>query len=187
MSSKSYGPIRGYSANSHPGPILSANEDRICIITNLTKTNVKQKQVSFFGVYDGCHGVAKADYLRDNFHLCLVEDDSFPKDMEHAMRRTLKKLSLAFSDDPRYATDESLVSFAILVIYSNNAVDVDEEVHYMQSGSCKGIFSMKLGENIMVPHKSELQLIGRESSVRKSKSVGEVARKNKGWKEGPDI
>jgi hypothetical protein len=76
--------------------------------------------------------------------------------MEHAMRRTLKKLSHAFSDDPRYATDESLVSFAILVIYSNNAVDVDEEVHYMQSGSCKGIFSMKLGENIMVPHKSEL-------------------------------
>ena len=53
VSSKPYGIIKGYSANSHPGPLLSYNEDRICIITNLTKTNVKEKQISFFGVYEG--------------------------------------------------------------------------------------------------------------------------------------
>lgn len=105
MSSKSYGIVRGYSANSHPGPVLANNEDRICIITNLTKTNVRQKQISFFGVYDGCRGVTKADYLRDNFHICLVEEESFPRDMEYAMRHTLKKLSTAFSEDPKYSTD----------------------------------------------------------------------------------
>lgn len=40
-SSKQYGIIRGYSANSHSGPVLTYNEDRICIVTNLTKTTVK--------------------------------------------------------------------------------------------------------------------------------------------------
>jgi len=74
ISSKSYGTVKAYSANSHPGPILSYNEDRICIVTNLTKTSVKQKQVSFFGVYDGNNGVARADYLRDNFHLTLAAE-----------------------------------------------------------------------------------------------------------------
>jgi serine/threonine protein phosphatase PrpC len=74
VSSKSYGIVKAYSANSHPGPLLSFNEDRICIVTNLTKTNVKQQQIAFFGVYDGKDGVAKADYMRDNFHLCLADD-----------------------------------------------------------------------------------------------------------------
>lgn len=64
--------IKGYSANSHPGPILTYNEDRICIITNLTKTNIRQKQISFFGVYDGNDGINKADYLRDNYHLMMI-------------------------------------------------------------------------------------------------------------------
>jgi hypothetical protein len=52
--------------------MLTYNEDRICIVTNLTKTNVRQRQISFFGIYDGKDGVAKADYMRDNFHLCLI-------------------------------------------------------------------------------------------------------------------
>ena len=51
---------------------MSYNEDRICIVTNLTKTNIKQKQVSYFGVYDGSDGIARVDYLRDNFHLSLA-------------------------------------------------------------------------------------------------------------------
>lgn len=72
VSSKPYGIIRGYSANSHSGPLLSYNEDRICIVTNLTKSSSKQRQISFFGVYDGNGGVTKADFLRDNFHLMLL-------------------------------------------------------------------------------------------------------------------
>ena len=81
VSSKSYGIVKAYSANSHPGPLLSFNEDRVCIVTNLTKTNIKQKQVSFFAVYDGNNGVSRADYIRDNFHLTLACDESFPNDM----------------------------------------------------------------------------------------------------------
>lgn len=70
-SSKSYGLIKGYAANSHPGSHNRTNEDRICIVTNLNKTNVKTKQVSFFSIYDGSQNILKADYYRDNFHLVL--------------------------------------------------------------------------------------------------------------------
>lgn len=72
VSSKSYGLVQAYSANSHPGPLLSYNEDRICIVTNLTKTNVRARQISFFGIYDGNNGLTKADYMRDHFHVCLA-------------------------------------------------------------------------------------------------------------------
>lgn len=119
ISSKSYGIIKGYSANSHSGPMLSYNEDRICIVTNLTKTNAKHKQISFFGVYDGNGGIAKADFLRDNFHLLLIEDLSMCTDMESAMRRTLQRLTQMFSEDAKFQNDESTVSFAIVVIASN--------------------------------------------------------------------
>ena len=84
----------------------------------MTKTSVRQRQISFFGIYDGYDGVAKADYMRDNFHLCLAEDESFPKDMEHAMRRSLRRVSAAFCEDQRFAGDESSVGFVILVIFS---------------------------------------------------------------------
>jgi len=63
--------IKGYAANSQPGVQDTTNFDRICIVTNLNKTNVKTKQVSFFSIYDGSQNIHKADYYRDNFHIIL--------------------------------------------------------------------------------------------------------------------
>jgi hypothetical protein len=121
ISSKPYGIIRGYSANSHSGPLLSYNEDRICIVTNLTKSSTKHRQISFFGVYDGNGGVSKADFLRDNFHLMLLEDLSFTTDLEAALRRSLQRLTQVFAEDTRFLNDDSSVSFAIVVVASNAA------------------------------------------------------------------
>jgi hypothetical protein len=47
----------------------------------LNKSNVKNKQLSFFGVYDGNDGVGRADYMRDNFHLLLITEEGFEKDI----------------------------------------------------------------------------------------------------------
>ena len=102
VSGKQHGVIEGYSANSHPGPILSFNEDRICIVTNLTKTPNKTQQVSFFGIYDGKDGVTKADYLRDCFHLRLASEESFPGNMAQALRNTLGKVTHAFRYEERF-------------------------------------------------------------------------------------
>jgi len=71
ISSKSYGLIRGYAANSHVGLYSSVNEDRICIVTNLNKTSFKNRQISFFGIFDGHQGTFKADYYRDHFHVII--------------------------------------------------------------------------------------------------------------------
>ena len=99
--------------------MLNYNEDRICIVTNLTKTSNKQKQISFFGVYDGNGGVNKADFLRDNFHLFLVQDIAVAVDMELVMKKTLQRLGQMFNEDYRFKDDQSTVSFVIAVIASN--------------------------------------------------------------------
>lgn len=46
--------------NSHPGSINTANEDRICVITNLNKSIMKDQQISFFSIFDGNNGASKA-------------------------------------------------------------------------------------------------------------------------------
>lgn len=38
---KQIGKLKGYAVNSHPGPLNSFNEDRICVVTNLNKSTHK--------------------------------------------------------------------------------------------------------------------------------------------------
>lgn len=92
ISSKSYGFIKAYAANSHPGLLNTMNEDRVCIVTNLNKTSNKANQVSFFAIYDGHNGASFADYMRDCLHTLLIEDDMFWKDIETAIRNALRKV-----------------------------------------------------------------------------------------------
>lgn len=61
-STKCYGPIKAYSANTHCGLYRSYNEDRIAISLNLTK----EKSIHCFGVFDGHGGVACAEFLSSN-------------------------------------------------------------------------------------------------------------------------
>lgn len=88
VSSKSVGHIKGYAVNSHPGPLNTINEDRICIVTNLNRSSCKENQISFFSIYDGKDGAAKAEYFRDNFHNVLSKDGDLLKDIEKAIRKT---------------------------------------------------------------------------------------------------
>lgn len=64
--------------------------------------------------------MTKADYLRDNFHVCLLEDDAFPRDMEYAMKRTVRRLSAAYQEDSKSMGDDSSVGFVVLVCFSKN-------------------------------------------------------------------
>lgn len=87
ISAKPIGIIKGYSVNSHPGSLNTANEDRICVITNLNKTIQKEQQISFFSIYDGENGFSKAEYFRDNFHSVLLRDKQFLKDVEGSIKK----------------------------------------------------------------------------------------------------
>ena len=74
------GVVYGYGVNSHVGSKNIINEDRICIVTNLNKNQSKNKQILFFGIYDGKNGSTKAEYYRDHFHSLIYHDEFFEKD-----------------------------------------------------------------------------------------------------------
>lgn len=76
------------------------NEDRVCIVTNLNKKNqTKNKQVLFFGIYDGKNGPTKAEYYRDYFHSILYHDEYFEKDIEKAVKRSLMIIEKNFMEE----------------------------------------------------------------------------------------
>ena len=84
-SSKKCGHIKSYAANTNQGIIRDYNEDRVSIILNILKprnkslpSGVEWPQVCFFGVFDGHGGSVCADYLRDNLHNFVVQNEKFP-------------------------------------------------------------------------------------------------------------
>ena len=89
----------------------------MCIVTNLNKTAVKGKQVSFFGIYDGTNGAGKAEFYRDNFHAILYNDEYFLKDLEKSLKRALCVIEKRFAEDTRFKDDQSSTSFVIVIIF----------------------------------------------------------------------
>jgi hypothetical protein len=71
-SSKPYGLIAGYAANTNQGQVRDYNEDRVSIILNVIKPNSRQNEewpkVSFFSIYDGHGGNKCSDFLKENLH-----------------------------------------------------------------------------------------------------------------------
>ena len=60
ISNRVFNAVKGYAVNSHQGLLNTVNEDRVCIITNLNKSLCKDKESSFFGIFDGKNGALKA-------------------------------------------------------------------------------------------------------------------------------
>ena len=75
VSTKSYGYINAYAANTNQGISRDYNEDRVSIIININKPNNYEGEwprVSFFSVYDGHGGNKCAEFLRQNLIIFLV-------------------------------------------------------------------------------------------------------------------
>jgi len=47
--------------------------------------------VSFFAVFDGHGGSACAEYLRDNLHLYVAQQEAFPNNPEQALKLGFKQ------------------------------------------------------------------------------------------------
>lgn len=96
-SSKKNGIIRAHAALTNKGLIRSIhavirrnyNEDRVSIILNIKKPAHRGREewprCSFFGVYDGHGGSFAADFLRDNLHLYVARESSFPSSPAEAL------------------------------------------------------------------------------------------------------
>ena len=119
-SSKQMGIIQAYGANTHEGLIRNYTEDRVSIIINMNRPiNYKKNRwpkVSFFGIYDGHGGKHCAEYLRDNLHKYISNDNSFPENVPQAIKNGFL-----------YAEKDFLNNYAISKI-NDNIID--------KSGSC---------------------------------------------------
>ena len=101
-SQKKCGLIKSYAANTNQGIIREYNEDRVSIILNILKPkskahlNIEWPQICFFGVFDGHGGAACADYLRDNLHNFVVQNENFPQFPKEAIIAGFKECERSF-------------------------------------------------------------------------------------------
>jgi len=101
-SQKKCGIIKSYAANTNQGIIRDYNEDRVSIILNILKPKNKSNididwpQICFFGVFDGHGGSACADYLRDNLHNFVVQNEQFPQNPIEAINQGFRECERNF-------------------------------------------------------------------------------------------
>lgn len=57
---------------------------------------IKWPKCSFFGVFDGHGGCLCADFLRDNLHHYIVNDENFPSNPREAIKRGFKEAEKFF-------------------------------------------------------------------------------------------
>lgn len=63
----------------------SFNETRISIVTSMKHQNVEFENISLFAVFEGHNGNECSTFLRDNLHVFIAMEKSFPEDIPKAM------------------------------------------------------------------------------------------------------
>ena len=96
ISTKSFGVIKSYAANTNQGIVRDYNEDRVSIVINMAmpkkyNNSIPWPKVSYFGIFDGHAGSKCAEFLRDNLlnYICL--NNYFPNDISKAIIYGFKK------------------------------------------------------------------------------------------------
>ena len=74
ISSKSFGLITSYAANTNQGIVRDYNEDRVSVVINKNKPKFYHNPVpwpiiSYFGVFDGYAGNKCTEFMRNNLLL----------------------------------------------------------------------------------------------------------------------
>lgn len=148
-SSKSFGVIKAYAANTYRGIVRGYNEDRVSIVINMNqpidyKSNLPWPKVSYFGVFDGHGGNKCAEYLRDNLLHFICTNSFFPKDIPEAIKEGFYKADQEFlsiyatSDNEDFIVDRSGSCGLILLI-------VDFQIYVGNVGDSRCIVSLQKG------------------------------------------
>lgn len=94
-SSRPHGIVKAYCANTHKGLVRNLNEDRVMIISKISKPDSRKTEKwpisSFFAIYDGHMGKECCNFLRDNLHTFIINDPAFPTDPANAILNGFSK------------------------------------------------------------------------------------------------
>ena len=151
-SKKSMGSIKSYGVNTYQGIVRNYNEDRVSIIINMNKPKnflKKWPKISFFGIYDGHGGEGCSEFLRDNLHKYICENDYFPENIPEAIKYGIEKAEYEFlnnyalSLNKEEINDRSGSCVLILLI-------VDTNIYIANVGDSRCLLSMDNGKKYIV-------------------------------------
>ena len=149
-SRKNMGVVKSYGVNTYQGIVRNYNEDRVSIIINMNKpkdyTKGRWPKTSFFGIYDGHGGEGCSEYLRDNLHKLICNNDYFPENIPEAIKFGISKAeqefinNFALSENKEEIIDKS-GSCAIIILI------VDTNIYIANVGDSRCLLSMNDGHN----------------------------------------
>lgn len=140
-STKRNGPIHAYAVNTNKGG-RNYNEDRVSIILNINKNDIKS---SFFAVYDGHGGSACSDFLRDHLHQLIIDSPFFPEDPRKAIIQGIAAAETEFLAVVKYKFKETNV-LDRSGSCANVMLVVDDEVYVANVGDSRSILSIRKGK-----------------------------------------
>ena len=147
-SKKKMGIIQSYGVNTYQGIVRHYNEDRVSIIINMNKPknfNRKWPKISFFGIYDGHGGERCSEYLRDNLHKLICDNnDFFPENIPEAIRVGFIKAENDFLNNYALNPQKEIIdksgSCALILLI------VDKKIFVANVGDSRCLLSMNNGK-----------------------------------------
>lgn len=148
-STRHYKNIVSFAANVHEGISKNYNEDRISIILNCNQpSNLTQRNISFFSIFDGHGGSGCSDFLKDNLHNYILQNEDFSVNIQLAISKAFKKADEDFLNIHSLSNDGSSVkdssgSCALVILV------VDDIVYVSNVGDSRCLL---INEEIKIQH-----------------------------------
>jgi hypothetical protein len=116
--------IKGFASKTDRGCVRNYNEDRICIIANVERPDHIAEglwpKCSYFAIYDGHGGSTCPDFLKDNLHQYIFNNQYFPHSPKMALLKGFEQAESAFRllalQDPESVDVSGSCAVVVLVV-----------------------------------------------------------------------
>ena len=151
-SKKKMGAVKSYGVNTYQGIVRNYNEDRVSIIINMNKPKNYNKKswpkISFFGIYDGHGGEGCSEYLRDNLHKLICNDNEyFPDNIPEAIKLAFQKAENDFLNNYALNEQKEIIdrsgSCAVIILI------IDKKIYIANVGDSRCLVSMENGKKFI--------------------------------------
>ena len=150
-SKKKMGIVKSYGVNTYQGIVRNYNEDRVSIIINMNRPKNYLKpwpKISFFGIYDGHGGEGCSEYLRDNLHKLICNNNEyFPDNVPEAIKLGFQKAEKDFINNYALNDKKEIIdrsgSCAVIILI------IDNKAYVANVGDSRCLLSMENGKKFV--------------------------------------